>query len=82
MMIDVKMFRHSILCVLPLDCILVLSQAMDCVVPGLPVVFGHDVGGRALLAGDQVLDTRPRVRGALQSRLAGPAPLRPVEAPG
>ena len=62
---DVQVLGHGILLILPHDCALVLSQAMDCVVPGLPVVFGHDVGDRALLAGDQVLDTQPRVRGAL-----------------
>ena len=33
-----------------------LSQVMDRIVPGLPMVLGHDVGDRALLAGGHVGD--------------------------
>ena len=75
-MIDIQVLSHSILLVLPLDCILVLPQAVDSIVPRLPVVFSQYVGDGALLAGDVVLYPRPRVGGALQPRLAGPAPLR------
>ena len=78
-MVNVKMFSHSILGILPLDGILVLSQAMDHVVPRLPVVIGQNVGH---FASDVILDTRPCVGGTFQSRFAGPAPLRPVKTPG
>ena len=56
-MVDVQVLCHRILLVLPHDGSLVLSKAMDRVVPGLPVVLGQHVGGGALLACDQVLDT-------------------------
>ena len=81
-MIDVQVFCHSVLLVFPLNSILMLSQAMDRIVPGLAVVLGKDVGGGTLLAGDVILHARPRVGGALQPRLAGPAPLRPVKSSG
>ena len=47
--------------------------ALDC--PRTPVVLGQDFGDHALLADDVVLYPRPCVGGALQPRLAGPAPL-------
>ena len=46
-----------------------LSQAMDCIVPGLPVVLHQDVGASAHLTGDVVLHTQPGVGGAFQPRL-------------
>ena len=51
MMIDVKMFSHSILCVLSLNSIPVLSKAVDCIVPGLSLVLSQDVGLSTHLAG-------------------------------
>ena len=66
---------HGVLLVLPHDSLLMLSQAMDSIVPGLPVVLGQHVGCGAHLAGDEVLDPRPGVGGALQPRL-GTSPAR------
>ena len=54
-MVDIQVLGHGILFVLPRNCTLVLSEAVDNIVPGLPVIFGQDVGDGALL--DQVLDT-------------------------
>ena len=64
-MVDVQVFGHGILLILPHDCALVLTEAVDSVVLGLPVLLGQDVDDGALPAGDHVLDTRPRVGGAL-----------------
>ena len=56
------MLGHGIFLILPLNGILMLPpQSVDSVVPGLPVVFSQDVGHRTHLAGDVVLDPRPRV---------------------
>ena len=55
MVIDLQVLSHGVLAVLPLDGILMLTKAMDSIVPGLPVVLRQDVGGSAHLAGDQVL---------------------------
>ena len=66
------MFSHSILLPLVIDVVLVLGQAVDSIKPTLAVVLGQDVGGRADPAGDVVLDPRPGVRCALESRLASP----------
>ena len=46
-MVDVQVFCHGVLLVLPHDSVLVLTKAMDRVVPGLPVVLGQHVGGGA-----------------------------------
>ena len=54
-MVDVQMLGHGILLVLPLNGVLMLPQAVDSVVPGLPVVLRKDVGHRTHLAGDVVL---------------------------
>ena len=67
LMEGVKVLGHGILFPLVLDVILMLSQAVDCTEPTLPVVLGHDVGCGALLAGDMVLHPRPGVGGALQT---------------
>ena len=67
--IIVSVLSHGILVVLPIDGVLMLSQAMDCIVPGLPVVLHQDVGGSAHLTGDVVLHTQPGVGGAFQPRL-------------
>ena len=66
---NLQVLSHSVLLVLPLDRILVLAQAMDRIVPGLPVVLHQDVGGSAHLTGDVVLHTQPGVGGAFQPRL-------------
>ena len=69
---SVEMLCHSILLPLMYDVVLVLGQAVDSVKPTLALVLGQDVGGRADLAGNVILDPRPGVRGALTS----PAPLQ------
>ena len=62
-MVDVQVLCHRILLVLPHDSVLVLTQAMDRVVPGLPVVLGQDVGLGTHLASDVILDARPNGNG-------------------
>ena len=57
-MVDVQMLGLGILLVLPLNGVLRLPQAVDSIVPGLPVVFSQDVGHCTHLASDVVLDPR------------------------
>ena len=48
-------FSHSNPLVHPFECVLLLSETVDCVAPGLPMVLGQDVGSGTLLAGEVVL---------------------------
>ena len=54
-MIYIPAFCHSIPLVHPFECVLLLSETVDSVVPGLPMVLGQDVGSETLLAGEVVL---------------------------